>query len=151
MTDGWQKAEQEYQSAKPHVWHWFWRVLALVIALSAIFGVIGFIGGWFSTAVRVVSPQNVTAQWAFAYQYDRDLKAIALQVCAADAALKTTTQGTDAYDQRVTQREAYQQNYYRVQAQYDARLANAFEAKLVRPRDVPAQAPTLTENERQNC
>jgi len=124
----------------------------LFFVLAAIvISVLGFIFSWFGAAARVVSPENVKNQWEFAYQYDRSLKAISLQVCGAQDAVKTTEKGTDAYNQRITQLEAYKQNYYRVQAQYDAQLANAFEAKLVRPRDVPSQAPTLAENEKANC
>lgn len=121
------------------------RALGIVIALALVFGVIGFFAGWFNAAKEVVSPANVKAQWQFAYDYDEQLDAIAQQTCQmrqveaaeTDPAFKT---------QRTSQRVAIEQNYFRVEAEYNGRLRDAFRAKLVAPTDVPDQAPSLDEN-----
>lgn len=111
-------------------------VVALIVACAG-----SFVFRWLNTGANVISPENVTQQWQFAYEYDRSLTAIAQNWCTAKTVEDQAT--GDAKDQRVSQRVA-QENLYRAkEAQYDAALANAFKAKLVRPPDVPAQAPTL--------
>lgn len=121
-------------------------VVVAVIALTAA----SLALGWFGTAAHVISPQNVTSQWQFAYDYDRSLTAIAGQVCVAKQAVASAST-TDERTQRESQLLAITNNYLRVEAEYDARLANAFEAKLVRPSDVPAQAPTLAQATAETC
>ena len=44
-----------------------------------------------------------------------------------------------------SQETAYEQTYRRVVADYQAAYDNAFQAKLVGPRDLPKVAPTLDE------
>lgn len=119
----------------------FLKVVGVFILLSLFFGIIGFFGGWFNTAAKVVSPANVEKQWDFAYSYNNQLGAIAGNWCSAKQAEAAAT--GDAKDQRVTQRLA-QENLYRTrEAEYNAALQNAFKAKLVKPTDVPPVAPTL--------
>ncbi len=121
------------------------KFVLVVIVISLFFGVIGFFSGWFRTGVDIVSPENVKKQWAFAYQYDESLDAIANQWCSAKKA-ESTAIGDDAVNQRQSQTSAYFNNYNAVKAKYDAALRNAFEAKLVAPSDVPSRAPTLEAN-----
>lgn len=117
-------------------------VIVGLIAIVIVFIVAGFAFGWFRTGVEVISPANVKEQWAFAYSYDRSLGALAGTWCSAKQA-ETTETDPDYRSQRITQRLAYENQYRSVEAQYDAALANAFKAKLVKPSDVPTVAPTL--------
>lgn len=126
------------------------KVVAVVIGLALLFGVVGFFGGWFSEAKRQISPTNVKAQWQFAYDYDRSLDAIARQWCTASKQEGVETD-PQIKSSRTNQRIAIENNYQRVEAVYDARLADAFRTKYIRPHDVPAQAPSLQENVQQNC
>lgn len=119
------------------------KITGLVIALVLFFGVIGFAFSWFSTAAKVVSPANVTAQWRFAYDYDTSLEQIATQWCTLKKAEDAET-NPDYKVQRVSQRLATETLYASVSATYNGRLADAFRAKLVAPPDVPRTAPVLT-------
>lgn len=116
--------------------------VGLLVALVVVLTVVGFAAGWFRAGVEVISPANVKEQWAFAYSYDRSLGALAGTWCSAKQA-ETAETSPDYRSQRTTQRLAYENQYRNVEAQYDAALANAFKAKLVKPSDVPVVAPTL--------
>ena len=106
--------------------------------------------GWMTVPFQVTSPENVQKQWAFAYQYEESLRASASQYCSARSAVESATSDNEK-SQRRSQMLAVEQNYARIQAEYDAKLRNAFEAKLVKPSDVPTQAPTLTEMVQRTC
>jgi hypothetical protein len=118
------------------------KVLAGVLVLSVVFGVVGFAAGWFRTGTDIISPQNVTEQWRFAYDYDESLGAIAKQWCTAKKVEDAETD-PEVKAQRVNQTTAQSNNYDRVAAEYNGRLRDAFRAKWVKPSDVPTQAPTL--------
>jgi hypothetical protein len=128
----------------------FFKGLGLVIVLSLVFGVVGFFGGWFNAGKDIISPANVKAQWQFAYDFDRSLDAISKQYCTAVLVENAETDPT-IKPQRTDQRIAIENNYQRVEAEYDGRLADAFRAKLVKPSNVPSVAPTLGENVASNC
>lgn len=119
-----------------------WKLLGVFLAVGVVLTLTGVAFGWFRTAVGVVSPDNVKAQWQFAYDYSESLNAIAGQWCTARQA-EDTESNADAKVQRTSQRIAIEQNYDRVKATFDARLADTFRAKLVKPADVPDRAPTL--------
>ncbi|MCA9340676.1 MAG: hypothetical protein KDA17_07200 [Candidatus Saccharibacteria bacterium] len=122
----------------------FLKAVGVVLGLVTFFGAIGFAAGWFKTTTDVVSPENVTEQWRFAYEFDESLDATARQWCSAKQ-VEVNETNDEVRSQRVTQRVAIEQNYARIAADYDARLRNAFEAKLVAPPDVPDEAPALTD------
>ncbi len=113
-------------------------ILAGVLALSWALG-------WIAVPLGVTSAGNVREQWRFAYEYNSSLRASATQVCTARRAIATSASAEER-TQRNSQAIATEQNYARIAAAYDARLENAFEARLVRPGDVPAHAPTLPES-----
>jgi len=106
--------------------------------------------GWVALPFSKVSVDNVEKQWAFAYQYDESLQATARNVCSADKAL-SQAQGSDEQTQRRTEVMAYEQNYQRLQAEYNQKLRNAFETKYVRPNDVPNRAPELADMKLRVC
>ena len=117
--------------------------VALVIGLTAL----GFALDWFGTGVKIVSPENVKAQYEFAYQDTRALRADATNVCGELHVLADPTVSADEKTSRRSQLLAYQQLYAKTEADYDARVANVFQAKLVKPSDVPLVSPTLQEME----
>jgi hypothetical protein len=112
--------------------------VALVVGGTAL----GFALNWGQAAVQVVSPDNVRAQWQFAYTYDESLGALAGNWCTAKQS-ETAEKDPDYRSQLGVQRRAYENQYRSVEAQYNAALRNAFKAKLVKPSDVPSTAPTL--------
>jgi hypothetical protein len=117
---------------------WLFWVIGIVVVLGAV----GWVLRWASVPGQVVSPENVRAQWAFAYQYDESLQAAARQICAARRAKEESTDANER-TQRASQLIALEQNYARIQAEYNARLRDAFQAKLIAPADVPERAPEL--------
>lgn len=126
------------------------KVVGALVALAVLVGVIGFIGGWFSEAAKVISPANVKEQWRFAYDYDASLEAIATQWCAMKGVENAET-NPDYKSQRISQRLATETLYASVAAEYNGRLADAFRAKIVAPPDVPHTAPLLTDKTQRLC
>lgn len=125
---------------------WFLKWFFTFVLIAVIIGTVGWGLKWLFVPAQVASVENVRDQWRFAYEYDEKLKAIASQICIGKKAVEQSTESADARTQRLSQLIAIEQNYARVEAEYNARLRNAFEAKLVKPSDVPSRAPTVDEN-----
>ena len=132
------------------IFKWAAWATAVVVALGVIFGVGSFAFDWLNTGKNVVGPANVKEQWRFAYDLSESLNATARQVCIAERALKRAVTSEES-SQRQSQLIAYEQTYARIQADYDARMKDAFRGKLVKPRDVPDEAPTLKETKAKVC
>jgi hypothetical protein len=130
-----------------------WGCIAIVavLAMSVCTGVVGFAGGWWDTGVKVVSPENVKAQFQFAYDDIKAMNAVASNVCSAIKSRDGYTKGSEPYIQRDSQVQAYEQNYQRIAAEYNAHMADMFRAKYVKPSDVPSTAPTLQESMSNLC
>lgn len=118
-------------------------VLFVFITVSVIL-LISWSLGWLSMPFQTTSVENVKKQWGFAYSYNESLKAIAQQVVNTQKLVDSTTD-KNVKAQRESQLLAYENNYSRVKAEYDAKLKNAFEAKWIKPSDVPDSAPTLSQ------
>jgi len=129
---------------------WYLWVVGLIVAASVIGGIVVWVGGWAAVPAQVTSAENVQKQWAFAYQYDESLQAAARQVCSAEKGVAESSSDMER-TQRRSQALAYEQNYARIEAEFNAKLRNAFEAKYVAPSDVPKRAPTLTEMKAKVC
>lgn len=116
------------------------------IGLLAVIGliVLGWGLGWFNKGAEITSARHVEEQWGKAYTAHNSLKATAANVCSARAAAENEA---DPWirPQRQTQVIAQEQNYARVAAQYDAAMSDAFQTKLIKPGDLPEQAPTLAQ------
>jgi hypothetical protein len=147
--------EQQYNEAvtkedKKWLFKMFLKVVGGILVLSAFFSLIGFACGWYNTGKEIISPANVKAQYALAYDDYEAMGAMAKQACRVDKALATAT--TDAEkSQRTTQLLAIENNYDRVAGEYNARIDDLFRAKIVRPRDLPADAPSLEDRKAEVC
>ncbi len=139
IGDRMDNAEEDFRGMT--VGKFIFRVVAGAIVLGLIISVFGFFAGWFNTAKDVVSPQNVKAQYEFAYTYDQSLGSIARQYC--NSKVNETKITGDNLPQVQMQTSAYYNNYTRVAGEYTAALQNAFKAKYVKPADVPQTAPTI--------
>jgi len=128
-------------------WGWI-LVIGLIVGATLVVGRFAF--GWFTAPVQIYSIENVREQWRFAYDYDESLKAAAQQVCIAEKAVQDASSDNEK-SQRRSQQMAYETNYTRIEADFNARLRNAFEAKLVKPADVPDKAPSLSEMKKRVC
>lgn len=120
-----------------------WKIVGGVIVVAIVVMLLGLGLGWFKAGTNIISPDNVKGQWQFAYDTEAQLDQIGVQWCTAQKA-ETAAVGQDERLQRTSQRIAVEQNYARVAATYNGRLSDAFRAKLVKPADVPDQAPPLT-------
>jgi type II secretory pathway pseudopilin PulG len=126
------------------------RVFLTIVVAMLVIVVASFVFGWITMPFQVASVQNVQGQYAFAYTYSESLKAEAQQVCTAEKGVANAS-SPDEKTQRESQLEVLQMNYSRIQAEYNAKLRDAFEAKYVRPSDVPATAPSLNEMKLRVC
>jgi hypothetical protein len=121
-----------------------WGVIIIITILLA-----SWILGWITMPWELTSPRNVKEQWTWAYEQHESLKATAQQVCIAERAVELAQSDTER-TQRQTQLIAYETNYSRLAADYDAKMQNAFEMKLIKPADLPWRAPVLSEA-KQHC
>jgi hypothetical protein len=121
---------------------WLAAAVSAVVALGVLFGVLGLAFGWFDAVTDVVSPENVKTQYRDAYTGYEALKATAGDICAAKSAVAAETD-QDAKSQRVSEELAYEQNYRRIAASFDAAYDDAFRAEHVGPGDLPNKAPDL--------
>lgn len=155
MTDNEQVWEGRFQKVSDKFTaHPIWqsiKYLLLLVLIGTLFTIGGFVFHWFGTAAHVISPENVKQQYALAFQDYNSLKATAVNVCGVVSAEKLLTPGSDAWNQRESQRLAYEQNYARIKAQYEARMSDIFQAKKVKPAELPFTAPTLQAMEDQVC
>ena len=124
---------------------WFWL---LIILMTSLVG--AWIFGWLAVPLRIFSQQNVEAQWTWGYDQYESLQAVSQQVCSAEKAIASAQSDTER-TQRQTQMLAYEMNYSRLAADYDARMRNAFQAGLVRPSDLPQRAPSLEDMKLNTC
>lgn len=118
------------------------RILLVIVAAVVAIGLLGLGLGWFSAGTSIVSADNVREQFRDGYTNHESLAAIASNYCSAQAALAATTDPSER-TQRVTQVAAQEQNYNRVASAYNAAMADAFRARLVKPNDLPNRAATF--------
>jgi hypothetical protein len=121
-------------------------VLLMVLSVVPTYYALGW--GWAVLPGQIHSVSHVSQEYQFAYTYINSLKAEAANVCLAESNLKADTQGGASLDQLSLDRQqvlATSQTYNNTKAAYDAELANTFQAKQVKPTDVPFVAPTLAQ------
>lgn len=107
-------------------------VFLLTVAITPL--TLGF--QWAGAVAQVVSPGNVRAQYALAYDDYNALQKLKDTICIQVAAVKSETD-PNAKTQRESQLLAYEAQYNRVAGEYEARYQDAFRAKHVGPGDLP--------------
>lgn len=142
LDDRYQREEDRF--ADHPGWTSFrWGVaIALVIAgIVLVVSVLGFAIGWFNTGKDIVGPANVKAQNFQVRQSWNELVTGADNACQASAT-NTGQQGDPTFLEDPAL--AYAASYRRTWAEYNRRMDNAFEAKVIRrlgltayPRHVP--------------
>ena len=118
------------------------KVVGIIIACFVGLIILGWALGWLVTPFGVSSAANAQQQFGFAYQSYESLKASAQNVCVAEKAV-TDAESSEERIQRQSQLQVLETNYNRIAAAYNAKMADAFQAKYVRPNDLPAEAPTM--------
>lgn len=133
-------------------WDWkvFWKVLGILFGVLLVLAVFGFAFGWLTWPINLGSRQNVEEQYRTGYELYESLQGTAQAVCTAEKAYNAETD-PNLKSQRQSQVLAYETNYARLSADYDAWSRNIFEGGIVRPEDLPARAPSLSEMKTQVC
>jgi hypothetical protein len=125
-----------------------WGCIAIVALalLSAGGWGLGYVAGWWGQANRIISPENVRQVWGFGYEMRQSLDATAVNACGAQKAYEQATTQEEK-TARESQLLAYQQNYARIEQQYNAKFRNLLDGKIVKPPDLEYPAPTLAQDE----
>ena len=131
-------------------WKLFWKIVGIVFVVAVVASLIGFALGWITLPIRNGSADNVEDQFRTGYELYESLQATAQSVCSAQKAYDLETDPS-AKSQRLSYLQAYETNYNRIAADYDAWSRNIFEGGIVRPSDLPARAPSLSEMKSQTC
>lgn len=136
-----------YQAGRSFAWAIYAIVAMLIVGVVLVVGWLGF--GWFAGEASIHSFAHTRAVYHDAYQYDRDLAALAENACLyRDRADKAKARGdADQYELLGRQADAVEARYAPTKADYDAAMADHFRAKEVKPGDLPRVAPTLQEAE----
>lgn len=131
-------------------WKNFFKVLGIVVGVVLVLSIVAFAMGWITWPIDLGSRRNVEAQFQTGYELYESLQGTAQAVCIAEKAYNAETDPT-LKSQRQSQLLAYETNYARLSADYDAWSRNIFEGGIVRPADLPARAPSLSEMKTQVC
>lgn len=131
-------------------WKNFFKFLAIALIVIVVLSVAGFALGWITLPIEKGSASNVQEQFRVGYETYESLQATAQSVCTAEKAYNAETD-PNLKSQRQSQMLAYETNYNRLSADYDAWSRNIFEGGIVRPADLPARAPKLSEMKTQVC
>ena len=124
-------------------WKPFVRFLGGLLLIIVILSLFGLLLGWITLPGQKASVQNVEEQFRVGYELHNSLTASANSVCTAQKAYDAETDPTFK-SQRQTQLLAYETNYARLAASYDAWASNIFQGKVIRPADLPNRAPSLS-------
>lgn len=126
-----------------------WMAIFLVVIgiLVLMFGFTRFVLGWFGAGAEIVSPTNVKQQYALVIGDWEALQQEAANACAARSAPERENSPTFLEDPSF----AYAAKYRETAADYNRRMNNLFEAKIVAPGGYPRRAPTLEEMQARVC
>lgn len=124
-------------------------ILAICFVLAIVAAVGHFALGWWNGAAQTVGFDNTKAQFTDLYGDMESMRAAAANACAAKDANHSASGPTFLEDPA----QAYEAKYRSIEADYNRRFENIFEANalLVKPNDLPQRAPTLDEMEAQVC
>lgn len=112
-----------------------WSVVGVILALLVVF-VVGFATKWFGTAVDVVSPNNVKAQYEQVIDKFEAMSASAKNACTVQKSSLTENKrsATLVEDPML----AYSATFNRNVADYNSAMDNLFKAKIVAPAGYPS-------------
>lgn len=114
------------------------KVVGIIVALGIVFSLIGWLGGWFSEGQRVTGPANVSAQYGAVIDDWQSLITEAQNAC--DVTVKTNSDSPTFVEDPAL---AYKAQFRNTRTDYNRRMQNIFEAKLVGPRGYPRTVPVL--------
>lgn len=120
----------------------FAKLVGTVMVLSLVFGVLGWIGGWWSEAKRVTGVENVTTQYQVVIDDWESLISEAENACGASKVSVNGDSPTFVEDPAL----AYEAKFRSTRTDYNRRMQNIFEARLVGPRGYPRTVPALPTN-----
>lgn len=146
------RADREYERFTNHPvrtsFKWFLGFIAVCIVIGVVIGGVMWISSWGAEAGRVTGVQNTREQVTKILQADADMIASAENACEAKTAAKTSDDPTLIEDPTL----AYRATYRRIEADYNARMNNIFEAYITAKNPLPGtinqlprKAPTLKE------
>jgi len=150
------RADRAYTSVTEHPVRssakWFAVALVIGIVLAIVVGVINWFGAWGGTAAKLTGPQHTEEQTTAVLDDWTSMKAAAGNVCDAKA---SAGNGPTLVEDLAL---AYRATYRRIEADYDRRMSNLFEAYVTRNlplpgtlRGLPRVAPTLGEMVKEEC
>lgn len=129
-------------------------ILAVVIVLSIVGGLLSFVGGHADAVKKSVSSPNVVEQNRAIIEDYTQMQAAAANACQAAESKSEEGDPTIVENPAL----AYNATYRRLQADYDRRMANLYEASLAREFPVPSNlksypkvAPTLKAMQAEVC
>jgi len=112
--------------------------IGIFLVIGIVVGVAGFVGRWWDRGVEVVSPENVTEQHRGIIQQWESMKVSASNACSA-------VQQSEGNSKSPTMVEdvtlAYAATFRNSVAEYQRRMDNLFEAKIVAPPGYPTDVP----------
>lgn len=152
------RADREYDRITKHpirtTFKWFFVLIAIVVLIALIIGVVSWIGSWGSEAGRVTGVQNTREQVTRILEDENSMVAAAENACDVKAAAKKDGDPTLIEDPVL----AYRATYRKIEARYNARMGNIFEAYVTKGNplpgtihNLPRKAPTLDQRMAQVC
>lgn len=119
---------------------WVAGFVGLLILLSIVAAIVGFVNDWGREAKRVVSPANVTQQYDTVITDWQDLQASADNACTAQESADKTTDDPVLIESPA---QAYAATYRRIAVDFNSRQQNIFKAGKVGPPGYPKIAPVV--------
>ncbi|WP_159795764.1 hypothetical protein [Puerhibacterium puerhi] len=116
-----------------------WSAIGIFVAIAVGGTLLGFGLGWFNRGVEVVSPTNVTEQHRQVIGKYEAMQAAANNACSAQRSESSEDGPTLVEGPEL----AYAATVRSIAADYNRRMENLFEAKLVAPAGYPDEAPFI--------
>lgn len=113
-------------------------VVGVLIGLGLVASALGLALGWFERGVQVVSPQNVTEQHRGIIQQWEAMKVSASNACSAVQQSESSSKSPTMVEDVTL---AYAATFRNSVAEYQRRMDNLFEAKIVAPSGYPSDVP----------
>lgn len=113
-------------------------VVGVLIGLGLGASALGLALGWFERGVQVVSPQNVTEQHRGIIQQWEAMKVSASNACSAVEQSEGNSKSPTMVEDVTL---AYAATFRNSVAEYQRRMDNLFEAKIVAPSGYPSDVP----------